>query len=246
MIDLLQFITDTNSAASEEQIIECFKNALRHIGFDKFRYGFITEHHTINKPIDHAIAYNFPEDWMKYYIEKGYFDIDPVKKMIPMMRAPFDWDHINMHQKLSKKEQEFMNLAKDAGLVKGVGLSVHTAYGEVAGFGFASGDKNLVITNEILGILHMLSMQFHNAYMELHKIPNPSHNRIILTAREKDVLTWLAMGKSVGVIAQILGISENSVGYYMKNCYKKLEANTKIMAVTKALYLGLIEPQSLK
>jgi LuxR family transcriptional regulator, quorum-sensing system regulator BjaR1 len=63
-----------------------------------------------------------------------------------------------------------------------------------------------------------------------------------LTDRERDVLSWAGRGKSVLDTADILELSEDTVKTHIRNALKKLNANNKTHAVTKAIYLGLIIP----
>ena len=64
-----------------------------------------------------------------------------------------------------------------------------------------------------------------------------------LSQRERDCLNWAAQGKSSCDIATILMISENTVNFHVKNAMKKLDTSTRIVAVIKAIQMGLIEPR---
>jgi LuxR family transcriptional regulator, activator of conjugal transfer of Ti plasmids len=67
-------------------------------------------------------------------------------------------------------------------------------------------------------------------------------NREALSDREKECLSWTALGKSSWSIGQILGISESTVNFHIKNVMKKLKTNSRTAAAVKAMSLGLIEP----
>ncbi|MGZ2386106.1 helix-turn-helix domain-containing protein [Rhizobium brockwellii] len=66
-----------------------------------------------------------------------------------------------------------------------------------------------------------------------------------LTQREKECLSWVAKGKSSFAISRILGISEHTVHFHIKNILLKLNVSSRFVAVQKAARLGLIqlEPQ---
>ncbi len=70
--------------------------------------------------------------------------------------------------------------------------------------------------------------------------PVAPHAEIKLTPREREVLLWTMDGKSAGDVAQILGLSEHTVVFHLRNVARKLDASTKHQAVLKALALGLI------
>ena len=58
-----------------------------------------------------------------------------------------------------------------------------------------------------------------------------------LTAREKEVMFWMAEGKANKVIADILEISSRTVEIYRKNIYDKLEASSVAEIVKMRLLL---------
>ena len=64
----------------------------------------------------------------------------------------------------------------------------------------------------------------------------------VLSDREKECLNWTALGKSSWSIGQILGISESTVNFHIKNVMKKLKTHSRTAAAVKAMNLGLIEP----
>ena len=63
-----------------------------------------------------------------------------------------------------------------------------------------------------------------------------------LSAREKECLTWLAVGLRPDRIADRLGVGDKAVEKYVNGARRKLKAATRDHAVAKALMLGLIEP----
>jgi DNA-binding NarL/FixJ family response regulator len=67
-------------------------------------------------------------------------------------------------------------------------------------------------------------------------------NQGLLTHREIEVLGLLARGYVYAEIADRLGISLNTVGSHIKNCYRKLAVHTGPAAVTRAAKLGLLRP----
>jgi DNA-binding CsgD family transcriptional regulator len=56
-----------------------------------------------------------------------------------------------------------------------------------------------------------------------------------LTAREREVLEWVAAGKTDRDIAAILGISPRTVHKHLQHAYAKLGVETRTAAVMRAL-----------
>ena len=62
-----------------------------------------------------------------------------------------------------------------------------------------------------------------------------------LSDREREVLSWAARGKSALDTSEIMTLSEQTVKTHIRNAVSKLRANNKTHAVTKAIYLGMID-----
>ena len=63
---------------------------------------------------------------------------------------------------------------------------------------------------------------------------------IQLSPREKDCLTWTALGKSSWDIGKIMRISENTVNFHVKNAMRKLGTTSRTVAAIKSIQLNLI------
>ncbi len=61
-----------------------------------------------------------------------------------------------------------------------------------------------------------------------------------LTDRERQILQWIARGKSNGVVAEILGISLHTVTGYLRNIYLKTQTNDRTSAAIFAMQRGLL------
>lgn len=61
-----------------------------------------------------------------------------------------------------------------------------------------------------------------------------------LTAREKEVLQWMAQGLANKQIALSLGISEHTVKFHLSSLYAKMGISNRTEAVRRGIELGLI------
>lgn len=62
----------------------------------------------------------------------------------------------------------------------------------------------------------------------------------ILSQRENEVLSEIALGKKYKQIAETLFISVNTIRFHMKNIYQKFNVHTQSEAIAMALQKGLI------
>lgn len=90
-------------------------------------------------------------------------------------------------------------------------------------------------------VLEILVPHMHAALLRiLYKMEAVERRGEALTAREKEVLTWVSKGKTSSEIAVILGISSNTVKNQIQSILCKLRVNTRAQAVAKAITKGLV------
>jgi DNA-binding NarL/FixJ family response regulator len=66
-----------------------------------------------------------------------------------------------------------------------------------------------------------------------------------LTARELEVLQWIARGHSNSQIASEIGVAEETIKSHVKNILTKLRVNSRSKAVARAGQLGLVRAQGI-
>ena len=92
-----------------------------------------------------------------------------------------------------------------------------------------------------MGQLQTAAVHFHDAVMRsdtvttLMKMP-------AVSAREREILQWVAAGKSQQDIGDILSISHRTVEVHIRSVREKLGALTTPQAVGRAVRMGLISP----
>lgn len=103
----------------------------------------------------------------------------------------------------------------------------------------------------ILDMLEKISDQnvFEAAYMNRvlfcaqeyqKRVERLNFSKVVLTAREKEILGLLERGCKHEEIGERLFISVTTVRYHIKNIYQKLEVNNKVLAIKKAQELKLL------
>jgi len=86
---------------------------------------------------------------------------------------------------------------------------------------------------------HFASNQSHLQFCKI--MASNVKNNVILTEREREVLTWVARGKSNAVIAEIVGISHHTVNGYLRRVYLKTQTSDRTTAALRAVGDGLID-----
>ena len=240
-VDFAQFVCETNRAPTVEDAFGILETYLLALGFDRVVYSLITDHPSLGRKRGHGILRNYPEDWMKYYFAKDYFHVDPVIKVIKQTSGAFRWNDLDfLKNGLARDELTLMNEAREARLLDGIGLALHGGRGEIVGMGVASSSGGADLDIDTMSLVYAMCSQFHIVYRRMEE-QRPAAI-IQLSAREREVLTWTAEGKSRTAIGDILNISDQTVKTYMNRIFVKLEVNSIQLAVVKAIALGLISP----
>jgi len=98
--------------------------------------------------------------------------------------------------------------------------------------------KDSVKLNRMIADLQLLAVHAQDAAARLLVSRHDSATK--LPARQLEILKLSMEGKSAWVVGSLLGISENTVNYHMKQLFKALDVSTKQQAVLKAMELGLL------
>ena len=69
-------------------------------------------------------------------------------------------------------------------------------------------------------------------------VPAPPSGHVRLTRRENEILYWVAMGKTNGEIATILGAKPLTVKKHLEHVYEKLEVPNRTAAAAAAFMVG--------
>jgi DNA-binding CsgD family transcriptional regulator len=216
----------------------------RQMGFEHFLYG-VQVNTSLTRPYRFILSC-YPENWRKHYDEEGYANIDPTVSHCAKTSIPIIWKNEIFK---GRKEARVRSEAKDCGLVSGVSFPVHGSRGEAAMLSLSTSRDSREAQDDIaamMGTAQLLTCYLHEAVQRivLSKGPIPL-KKINLTEREKECLLWAAEGKTGWEIANIIRISERTVTFHLQNAVQKLGVVNRQQAISRALSLGLIEPQAI-
>ncbi|MDA0781159.1 MAG: LuxR family transcriptional regulator [Rickettsiales bacterium] len=236
------FIDESYQLKDSEKLIGLFERAISSLGFDKFVYSFMTEQPSIKETAKHGVIRSYPDDWMKHYLEKDYINIDPTYRLALRTPGVFSWKELEERISLPEISVKMMREAQDANIKSGASVSIHGMNNDVVGMGFASSENDANTSKCSLHRLHALAHQFHLVYTDIFSLENNNVfiEDVVLTGKERDVLIWCSRGKSNSVIADIVGTSEHTVHFHLKNIFKKLQVNDRTTAVLLAYKKRLI------
>jgi DNA-binding CsgD family transcriptional regulator len=182
----------------------------------------------------------YADAWVKRYVERDYFRIDPVVHAGNKGFLPIDWLTVEHH---TKEARHFFAEAESHGVGRhGFTLPIRGPAGERALFTI-----NANVTDEhwhqwrfsYLRDVHLLAQYFHDRAMRLAGLRD-EHVLRPLAPREKLCLENVINGLAPGQIAAALGLSLSAVHAYLRAARLKLECATIEQAIAKAIHLDII------
>lgn len=239
--DFEDYLEKANEAETIEELFEILIQTVRNHGLDRAIFSLATDHRHLDLPASLGLIHNYPDDWLKHYNEQGFDKIDPVLSFGITQASAFEWREIPTRVPLTKRQMDCLNLGTEAGLHNGIATPLRGPNNQLAGLAFASSETKDSFDGK-LDLINSYCQHFYVVFQRLYENRNLADKNLFLTDKEREVLTWMASGKSYIETAQILNMSTHTVDFHMRNIFKKLDVNDQTLAVVKAYTLGLIHP----
>lgn len=239
-----EYVDRMNKARSVEELLQIFLETVGQHGYDKMIFCLLSDHKQIGLSAGVGHLRNYPADWMKYYFEQGFDQIDPVISYCYQKMGTFTWQEMSERLDLTRKQKLCLNLGTEAGLHNGRCTPLWGPH-RFAGIGLATTEKKDACDRTSDDMITAYCNHFYIAFQRLHAPPQNTSEavpNIYLTPREKEILTIVAEGKSDEAIAVLLKLTTSGVDFHMRNIYKKMQTNSRTYATSKAIELGLIHP----
>lgn len=184
---------------------------------------------------------NYPDAWKEHYVQQGFHRTDPTILTAARSIAPVDWRRLEHDENFKAVFRD----AHDFGISeRGLTIPVRGPYGDVGmlsvtrNCGPAEWDK---LVHNVIGDLQSVAVHVHDTVMRSDVLMR-SLRFPALSTREKEILQWIAAGKSQQDVADILSISQRTVEVHLRSGREKLYALTTPQAVGRAIAMGLIYP----
>jgi LuxR family quorum sensing-dependent transcriptional regulator len=192
------------------------------------------------KPADEGMLLNNrPQDYIEHYKEQNYLARDPMITELRKTLHPYSWNDVRGRRKLSKPETRIVDEGRDFGVNNGIIVPIVTLSGSLSVFSPCGPDPDLSqrarSALEIIGIYSQQALKralIHKQREEAVHTP--------LTPREREIMQWVAVGKSDDEIATLLSISPMTVTTHVESAKRKLDAFRRTYAVVQAIRFGEI------
>lgn len=235
------FVEKTAAIHSQERLFEVFVEAMLHFGFDRLNFSVIHDRQLPSQVHGFGLISTYPEEWQNAYVEQNFAKIDPVLRSASALIKPFSWRELERHQPLNSQQTRFFRQAEEAGLRNGLGIPFNGARTQIAGIALATSHRSGDYMRN-RDLLAAFANQFYASFKRLMGLANPVLPSMSpLSPREIEILQLIAHGKTDDAIADALSISDNTVSYYLRRIFDKLNTTNRVQAIVVAIASGLVE-----
>jgi len=180
---------------------------------------------------EHILANGWPPEWYAYYNAHRLYRHDPCAERSRKTAVPFFWHELGRGS-LSQPAKIVMDTAREFGLREGICVPLHLPFSQPATVTFA-GEFLDVPPYASFVVQALAHLAFHSA---LRFADRPNHaEQPALSEREREILQWVAAGKTAWEISKILGISRHTASTHLRNIRQKYDAATIAHTVVEAL-----------
>jgi LuxR family quorum sensing-dependent transcriptional regulator len=233
--DAFGFIDALERLSTVDDVANAFERAVARHGV---QYFIVTGLSTKGQPLEElVIASRWPSEFFMLYLENDFARFDPLILRSIQSHMPFEWQAEAYRSDANPRVAEIMRRAAEFGLRQGYLVPIHGPKGHEGCVSLAA--DRLALTAQARSAVHLMALYAFDRMRCLRG--NLPERKILLTAREREVLWWVAAGKSAAQISQALKISKRTVDEHSQTAARKLGAANRTQAVAIAMRDRLID-----
>jgi LuxR family transcriptional regulator, quorum-sensing system regulator SolR len=224
-----------DAASGAEGTFAAILSEVRRLGFQYCSFAMKAPVPVVSPPV--LWCSNYPDAWQKRYEEQAYVRRDPTVIHAVMSDEPLLWS-----DELFADCEEIRVEARSFGLVYGWAQPRRDAHGMVSLLSCVRSEPAISYEEmkDKIERVQWLSYRCHEGMLKHWGLALRGNFETRLTGRELEVLRWSCDGKTSADMAQIIGVSEATVNFHMRNACLKLGTGSKTAAAVRAALLGLL------
>ena len=224
------------SAIEETWRLHC--DAMATFDFDRLLYGFtrFRSPSSLGHPDDLLVLSNMDSRYIQTFIRERLFEKAPMVRWASRNTGACSWRWMQQNEEtMDDGEREVVEFNKAWGVIAGYTISfpeVSTRSRGAIGLVARPGLSQTAVEEcwaDHGRVIHLLNTAFH---LKATSLPYSPENP--LTARQREVLEWVADGKGIQDIALILGLTTATVEKHLRLAREVLGVETTAQAVLKA------------
>lgn len=180
---------------------------------------------------------HWPDDWLRQYVHENFQDHDPVVQHARSQAHSFYWTQAPYDVDQAKRSRVMDCAARDYNMSQGLCVPIYGMNGYEGSVNF--GGPDIDNSTPARAAMELMAMYAVNSLSRLRAADKEA--AAVLSMREKEVLTWAAVGKTAWDTGRILQISTDTVNKHIASAMRKLDSFSKTQAVAESLRRGEIQ-----
>lgn len=226
---------DVRQLSSHEHLADALSNIAAELGFTYFA---LTHHVDIREFRAAVRLHNYPEGWEAWFDEQRLGASDPVHRASHVTSVGFAWSELEAMIRVTEDDQRILDLARREGIGDGFTVPAHVP-GEAHGSCSFATRAGIALPAQQLPLAQLVGAFAFEAARRIarNNLAIPPQR---LTERQRECVVWAARGKSDWEIAQILGISQETVIQHLKQARERYGVGKRTLLAVHALFDGTI------
>jgi LuxR family quorum sensing-dependent transcriptional regulator len=230
-------IEELGRLSSPDEVAARLERTLGIFGCDHVIFTGLPSHR--QRLQDLVVLNTFPSEFFELYVERQFVDVCPIMRQCKRSILPFEWSEATCDPKREPRAAAVMSTAADFGIARGLAIPVPIPDQNKPHRAVSLSGTRLDLSIMAKNSMHLIALY---GFERLRNLMNAAdEDKPALTPREREVLTWMAEGKSAWELGEILGLSARTVNEHSQTACRKLRAANRTHAVAIALEQKLIE-----
>lgn len=234
--DVEDFVRRANRVTRSEELTSLLSGAVDTLGFDHLALV----HHVQRSAAESVQYVDYPDAWKELAVQREYFADDPVLAACERSAAAFLWSDLPRLLPLTPRQVEILEGARACGLGEGFTVPVNIPGDFPGSCSFAVRTGRDLPRATLPAAQYMGCFAFEAArrirILERARGAPAEAARPKLTQRQLDCLVLAAQGKSDWSIAQLLGISPETVHQHLEAAKRRYGVASRTQLVVRALF----------
>jgi len=184
---------------------------------------------------DRTLLSTWPKTWFEQYNQQNFVRDDPVVAMTHVATKTFRWSEVI--PKTSRAKSIMATAREDHGLKHGICIPIRVFEGLYAAVSIAGEEVDQNDSGKFYS--ELIGVYAFNRLLNLGAEYPPPRT---LTERQREIMHWIAAGKTTWDVGIILNLSVNTVNKTIANAMERLNVATRAQAVAEAIRRGEITP----
>ncbi len=245
--DVIRRLSELFLAQTIDQVWEMHKEAMLHYGFDRLIYAStrLAYGQDFDSWDDALVLTSHDPAYVDTFFGKGLFAHAPMVRWTMENTGAISWSRVPeliAAGMAPPRAHEVLELNKRFGVVAGYSISFkEISMRARGGIGLCAREGLSQADVDAIWAQHGEEILVLNNAMHLKLVHLPHQGaECNLTQRQREVLQWIADGKSVQNVATLLGVSPATVEKHLRLARENLKVETTAQAVLKAGMLNQI------